>query len=104
MHPAEEALRRRRVSSHASALSATSLPGRSTLPSDSDWYLLRVEVVEVGLEPLRDAPLAIQHVGADEAAGREPARLQPLGQRRLALVEKEAAVVADAVRRAETSR
>ena len=40
MDPAEETLRAD-ASSHASALSATSLPGRSTLPSESDWYLLR---------------------------------------------------------------
>ena len=60
--------------------------------------LAEIEVVEVGLEPLRDAPLVVEHVGADESAGVEAARLEPLGQRRLAVVEEEAAVVAHAVR------
>ena len=58
----------------------------------------QVEIVEVGLESLRYAPFVIEHVRADEAARRVAARLQPLGDRRLLVVEEEAAVVADAVR------
>src|SRR2546427_18719 len=59
----------------------------------------QVEIVEVGLESLRYAPFVIEHVRADEAARREPAIAQALGEGRLAVVEKKAAVVADAVGR-----
>src|SRR5262252_5551962 len=61
--------------------------------------LAQVEIVEVCLKALRDAPLVIEDVGADETAGREPLRLQPFGKRRLLVVEEESAVVADAMRR-----
>ena len=64
----------------------------------------QVEVVEVGLKALRDPPLVIEYVGADEPAGGEAARLQPLGHRRLAVVEEEPSVVAHAVPRRELSR
>src|SRR6202035_5887032 len=66
--------------------------------------LAQIEVIEVRLEALRDAPLVIEHVRADEAAGGEAARVQPLRQGRLAIGEKESAVVADAVRRRKLTR
>src|ERR1700676_3692280 len=66
--------------------------------------LAQIEVIEIRLEALRDAPLVIEHVRADEAAGGEAARLQSLRQGRLAIVEKESAVVADAVCRRKLTR
>ena len=58
-----------------------------------------IELVEIGIEALRDAPSPIEHIRADEAAGLEPVRLQPLGERRFPGVQKEPAVVPDTVRR-----
>src|SRR3954451_3293834 len=66
--------------------------------------LREVEVVEVGLKTLGDAPLVVEYVRANEPASGEAARLQPLGHRGLAVVEKEPAVVAHAVSRRELSR
>ena len=46
------------------------------LPIESDLVLRQVEVVEVRVESLIDAPLRVEHVRADESAGRESARLE----------------------------
>ena len=59
--------------------------------------LAQIEVVEIGVEALVQPPPRIEHVGADEGARREPAALEHPGERRLARVEEEAAVVPDTV-------
>jgi hypothetical protein len=64
-----------------------------------DLVLGQIEVVEIGVEPLRDAPLRIEHVGRDEAPGRVAAGLQGLGERLLLVVEEVPAIVADAMLR-----
>jgi hypothetical protein len=61
--------------------------------------LRQIEIIKVGIEALRDSPRSIEHVRADESTGRESAIAQPLGERRLAVGEKESAVVAHAVGR-----
>ena len=59
--------------------------------------LAEVEVVEVGVEALVDAPLRVEDVGGDEAAGAVAVGLQDLGERQLVRAEEEASVVAHAV-------
>ena len=56
-----------------------------------------VEVVEVLVESLVDAPLAVEDECGDEPAGREPLLLQHLGQRLLFGRQEEPAVVAHAM-------
>src|SRR5262245_58406268 len=56
-----------------------------------------IEVVEVGIEALRDAPPAIEHERADEAAGSVSVRLEHLRESRLLVADVELPVVADAV-------
>jgi hypothetical protein len=97
VHPAEEPLRADRVEPPQRVV-GNFVPRPIDAAKRERLVLAQIEVVEVGLKALRDSPLVVEHVGADEAAGREPIRLQPLGQRRLTLVEKEATVIADAVR------
>ena len=57
----------------------------------------QVEVVEVALEALVDAPARVEHEGRDEPSGPEAAGLQDLGERLLLLAQVVAAVVADGV-------
>ena len=61
--------------SHASAWSTTSLPGRCAASSPAAISNLRqVEIVEVAIEALRDAPALVEHERADEPAGAVAAR------------------------------
>jgi hypothetical protein len=59
--------------------------------------LLQVEVVEVGVEALRDPPSPVEHERGDEAARAVALVLQHLRQRHLVVADVEAAVVAHAV-------
>ena len=98
MHPREEARRGRRVEPRKRAIGdlvRRPLDARRGLP----LRLVEIEVVDIRVEPLRNAPPAIQDIGADEPAGPKPCRREPLGERRLTRVELEPAVVADAVLR-----
>ena len=98
MHPREEARRRGLIEPGERPIDdlvARPLDGRQNGP----LRLPEIEVVEVAVEPLGDTPSSIEHVGADEAAGAEAGGLEALGERGLTIVEKEAAVVADTVRR-----
>src|SRR5881628_1367269 len=61
--------------------------------------LRKIEVIEVRVEALGNSPGAVEHVRADESAGLESLCFQAFGQRRLALVEEEAAVVANTMMR-----
>ena len=54
---------------HGSALSTTSLAGRWIAAERNAARLAEIEVVEVGVESLVDAPLRVEDVGADEPAG-----------------------------------
>ena len=68
--PREEAAGPWPTSIHGSAVSTTSLPGRWMSPGDlPPRCTAGIEVVEVGVEALVDAPLAVEHVGRDEPAG-----------------------------------
>src|SRR5262249_37737592 len=57
-----------------------------------------IEVIEVRLEALRDAPSAIQYERADEPTGAVPMLLKHLGERRLIVAQVELTVVADAMK------
>ena len=59
--------------------------------------LAEIELVVVGVEPLRDPPLGIEHVGADEPRRAIAAPFQDLRERDLLVAEEEAAVVAHPV-------
>ena len=71
--------------------------GALDLPQAQGLHLLEVEIVEIVLEPLGDAPLVVEHVGRDEAAGAETGRREGLGQRLAVVREPVAAVVAHSV-------
>ena len=98
MHPPEEA-RGAGAIEPGERLIGDLIAGTVDAAERERLVLAEIEVVEIGLETLRDAPLVVEDVRADESARREAERLQALGQRGLALIEKEAAVVANAVRR-----
>src|SRR3954454_1010416 len=61
----------------------------------------QVELVEVGVETLVDAPLGVEHVRANEPAGAVAAALEHLSKRQLLGSEKEAAVVTNTMFRRE---
>ena len=63
--------------------------------------MAEIEVVEVGVETLRDAPLRVEHERADEATGAQPRGGEQLRKDDVFLSEVEAAVVAHPVRRRE---
>ncbi len=66
--------------------------------------LAEIELVVIRVEALVDAPLGVEHVGADEPARAVAARLQRLGEGELLRPEEEAAVVAHAVLRRKLAR
>ena len=70
-------------------------------PSDTARTWLEIEVVEVGVEPLIDPPLRVEHIRTNESASAIAARLEDFRQRDLIRAEEEPAVVADAVLRRE---
>ena len=65
--------------------------------ADVDAVLREVEVVEVAIEALADAPPAVKHERADETASAIAARAEHPGERHLVIAQIEAAVVANAV-------
>ena len=59
--------------------------------------LLEVELVEVAVEALSDAPAPVEDEGANEAAGAVALVLEDLGQGHLLVAQVEAAVVSHSV-------
>ena len=57
----------------------------------------QIEIVEISIEPLVDAPAPVEHERRHEAAGPIAARAQHFGERHLIVAQVETAVVADAV-------
>jgi hypothetical protein len=64
----------------------------------------QIELIEVVVEPLRDPPPAIEHKRADKSSGAVSASLKYFGEGRDRVVDIEAAVVADTVKRWERTR
>jgi hypothetical protein len=98
MHPGEERRSRSLVEPRQCAIH--DLPARPLGGVDTSGQLIpgEIEVVYVGVEALCDAPSAIEHERADEAAGPVSVRLQHFGERRLIVADVELTVVSDAVK------